>query len=296
MKNKGMIRVISLMVILLMMSMLFVSCKSKEDKIDGMIDEAEDLLDDEEYKDAIDIFEEIIDMDDENIDAYYGLAEAYIGREKFDKAEKYLEEIIDIDEEEEDAYETLANLYYIQDGNIDKAIKLLEDGVDETDSKKLSELLNKFDGNMMNDFGTDEEDSIFDIDEEYADDIDEEDDFDSDMLDRTEIPENYPHGFVPLVGVDNAVVLGANEQEIDGVGAIYAVVFGVNRDADDIAAEIERDLQAYILNIGGSFESINGRIFTGIVSDYQFSVAVSENIGDGYMSTVDYTVMRMEEE
>lgn len=72
--------------------------KGKDDKdvdIDDMLSEAEDLMDDEEYEDAIDIYLDILDEDDECVEAYLNIADCYMEIGKDDKAEKILSKGID---------------------------------------------------------------------------------------------------------------------------------------------------------------------------------------------------------
>lgn len=64
--------------------------KSSKFDIDDALEEAEELMDDEEWKDAVELYKEILENDDECVEAYLNLAECYINLDKMDKAEKIL--------------------------------------------------------------------------------------------------------------------------------------------------------------------------------------------------------------
>lgn len=67
------------------------SKKEKVKDVDDALSEVEDLMDDEEWKDAIDLCEKIINTDEECEDAYIYMARCYEALDKHDKAIKTLE-------------------------------------------------------------------------------------------------------------------------------------------------------------------------------------------------------------
>lgn len=64
--------------------------KLSKNDIEDALEEAEELMDDEEWKDAVEIYKEILESDDECVEAYLNLAECYIKLDKMEKAEKIL--------------------------------------------------------------------------------------------------------------------------------------------------------------------------------------------------------------
>jgi len=77
----------------LILSLLFVTSCS----LGGpSLDKANKLLDDEKYSDAIDMFQELIDENETEFDAWFGIVEAYMQDEEFGDAEDTLEEMLDV--------------------------------------------------------------------------------------------------------------------------------------------------------------------------------------------------------
>jgi hypothetical protein len=91
------------MLLSVVMVLIMVGCVPTGGK--ASIDKAYDLIDDKEYDDAIDMFEDLIDEDNDALEAYLGLVEANIEAEEYGDADKALEDlqevIIDLFDEDE---------------------------------------------------------------------------------------------------------------------------------------------------------------------------------------------------
>ena len=55
------------------------------------MEKADEALSNKEYEEAIEIYKEILEKDEDNVEAYKGILKAYIAIGEFDKADKYYE-------------------------------------------------------------------------------------------------------------------------------------------------------------------------------------------------------------
>ncbi|MDA3847164.1 MAG: tetratricopeptide repeat protein, partial [Vallitaleaceae bacterium] len=94
-----------MVLILLSVSILFTGCDIL--KSEATIERAEKYMDRDDIDKAIEVYEELVDNDEEDYEAWFGLADAYMEDEEFEDAGDMLldmaEVIIDnYDEEDED--------------------------------------------------------------------------------------------------------------------------------------------------------------------------------------------------
>ncbi len=119
--------------------------------------------------------------------------------------------------------------------------------------------------------------------------------FNWNTLSDSEIPKDYPHDIVPIVGVDGGDILGASRQEMGGMGVSYVIVFGVNDSVANVSDKIGKELKQNASNAGGTFNSLSNQVFMGKIDNYEYTVAIGDGKADGYTTTVDYTVIHLAE-
>lgn len=98
MKNKLKIIIpvgISLIIIALAFVFIQFTPKAQTD-VAAMIDKAYDFITEQNFEEAIAVFEKVIEIDPKNVDAYIGIAEAYEKKGDIDKAIEWLEKGYDI--------------------------------------------------------------------------------------------------------------------------------------------------------------------------------------------------------
>lgn len=127
--------------------------------------------------------------------------------------------------------------------------------------------------------------------EDNDEDSDEDSEYNWDTLDGKKIPDGYPNENVPIVGVDNGVILGTDKQEMGAMGTSYVIIFGVNEEMVNVAKEIKEKTEKHMLDNGGSFQAIMDQMFMGNINNCQYTIAVGDGTNDGYTTTVDYTVI-----
>ncbi|HHW49329.1 MAG TPA: tetratricopeptide repeat protein [Clostridiaceae bacterium] len=76
------------------------------------------------------------------MEARIGLARAYVAAGQPDKAEKVLKEAMKIDPMRPEPYIELAKIY-INQGNIEEAVKILEQGYEKTKNEEIKRLLDE---------------------------------------------------------------------------------------------------------------------------------------------------------
>ena len=113
-----------------------------------------------------------------------------------------------------------------------------------------------------------------------------------DTLSGGAIPDDYPHGSVPIVQFSSSVILGTDRQEMGGMGVSYVIIFGIDEDVDVVSGKIRDELKQYIVNAGGTFQSITNQMFMGETDDCQYTIAIGDGTADGYKTIVDYTVIQ----
>lgn len=92
-----------------------------------------------DYGNAVEAYNEAIRIDPKNKQAYLGLAQAYSGSGEYDQAEVAYRELLNLDASNAEAYRELAEMYIRLD-QLEDAKSLLEQAVQQTDSEELQQL------------------------------------------------------------------------------------------------------------------------------------------------------------
>ncbi|MFZ7121607.1 MAG: hypothetical protein ACOWWH_11745 [Eubacteriaceae bacterium] len=110
--------------------------------------------------------------------------------------------------------------------------------------------------------------------------------FNWDTLSEKEVPDGYPHNKVPLFEGNGVKLLGADYQDAGGVD-VYIVILGCDKSISEVSDIVNSTLK----KTGGLENVLNGQMFMGSVDGWDFTVAIGDGSGDGFVSTIDYTVM-----
>ena len=119
---------------------LFIVNWRQEQKYQKNLDLGYRYLDQGYYNEAVLAFEAAIDIRPRSGEAYVGLGDAYTGIEAFDNARDSYEQARKLDKSLVDAYLGLANAY-LEMGDIEAAIRTLEEGLDVTQDREIEEWL-----------------------------------------------------------------------------------------------------------------------------------------------------------
>lgn len=92
-----------------------------------------------DYGNAVEAYNEAIRIDPKNTEAYLGLAQAYSGSADYEQAEVAYQQLLDLDASNADAYRELAEMYIRLD-QLESAKSLLEQAVQQTDNEELKQL------------------------------------------------------------------------------------------------------------------------------------------------------------
>ena len=101
----------------------------KEEIIEQELEEAEELLKEDEFEKAEKKYIEIITADQKNVDAYEGLAELYFEQRMYKEAKETLLFVLSIDRDSALAYTQLAEIEQIS-GTIEKALSYIASAVE----------------------------------------------------------------------------------------------------------------------------------------------------------------------
>lgn len=169
------------LVVVLFIAVPFSLTLAKDSKVKSNTNLGNKYLTEGKYEEAILAFEKIISIDSKNIPARIGLAKASIAIKKYDKASKALDEVLALDKNHSEALKMLYDLYslqakeaieakkydlaeefikkalvldskkvsfyislsdlYVKQGELDRAIKLLETGINSTGAEELKSKL-----------------------------------------------------------------------------------------------------------------------------------------------------------
>ena len=139
---------------LLLMPIVLLACgKSTEEQIAEQLELGQRYLAEMNYEEAVVAFQKVIELDDRNVDAYLGLGQVYEGQAEAAVAGSR-EEALRFYEQAAEAYETAlgfdetnANIYlnlsrvYIAMGDMDNAVRILEEGYEKTGDQRLKDRL-----------------------------------------------------------------------------------------------------------------------------------------------------------
>ena len=120
--------------------------------VENLIQQANDLINDGNYKEAIPVFQKILEVDQGNKEILYLFAMTNVELENFDEAEKLLYKLLDIDDEDT---ETLLQLGYLthQSGNVKKSKdlfhKIVEIDPENADAYQMLGLMAMDDGDYQ---------------------------------------------------------------------------------------------------------------------------------------------------
>ncbi len=144
MKRKIIIMSIVLLVIVAVSSVFLVK-KFNDTSLEHKLDLAHKYLKNGQYEEAVLTFEEIIEIDDAILKAYFGLAEAAEALGDFEKAEEALLAYIERDDNEEDVYELLGSVLE-QGGRYEEAAEAYKHGavLDHMDYDLISSAVNMY--------------------------------------------------------------------------------------------------------------------------------------------------------
>lgn len=110
--------------------------------------------------------------------------------------------------------------------------------------------------------------------------------FNWDTLSDQEIPDRYPHNKVPLFEGSGVKLLGADYQDAGGMD-VYIVVLSCDKSISEVCDIVDSTLK----KTGGLESVLNGQVFMGSVGGWDFTVAIGDGSADGFVTTIDYTVM-----
>ncbi|HPZ10548.1 MAG TPA: tetratricopeptide repeat protein, partial [Candidatus Eremiobacteraeota bacterium] len=86
----------------------------RDRKIDHLCKEAEEFLKKDDYKNAIDRYEEVKKLKSDSIEAFRGAGKVYLKKGEYEHARLSLERAIDIDKDDEESYLTMAKVFWEQ--------------------------------------------------------------------------------------------------------------------------------------------------------------------------------------
>lgn len=98
-------------------------------KIRGLLNDAESLIDDEDYKEAEKKLIEIISLDKRNIEAYKRLAEIYFKQKQYGQSEEILRHLLRMDPENDSFYLQLGEIAQ-EKGNNELALEYFQKAID----------------------------------------------------------------------------------------------------------------------------------------------------------------------
>ena len=137
--ERGKVKLVTTMLIMLLLA----ACGSPSNAYMEQYDLGMRYLSEGNYEKAVLAFTAAIEIDDKKPDAYIGRGDAYTASEKYDLAEMDYRTVLDIDETNADAYIKLSELFLAKDDE-KAAIRILQDGYERTEDKKIQEQLKKF--------------------------------------------------------------------------------------------------------------------------------------------------------
>lgn len=118
---------------------LFFSGGESSQPLEEALSLGERYMEELDYGNAVEAYNEAIRIDPKNKQAYLGLAQAYSGSGEYDQAEVAYRELLNLDASNAEAYRELAEMYIRLD-QLEKAKSLLEQAVQQTDSEELQQL------------------------------------------------------------------------------------------------------------------------------------------------------------
>jgi len=117
-KKKGFVKFIrgllyfSILAIILAGGGFYLNDYLRERKADILLDEAREFFKDEDYKEAIEKYGDVLDILPDSIEAHRGLAQVYTEKEEYEYARLSLERAFDIDREDEETILAMAQLFW----------------------------------------------------------------------------------------------------------------------------------------------------------------------------------------
>ncbi len=102
----------------------FINSKN-EQSFSYQIEKAQEAVEENDYKSAVEYYQKAIELDSNSIDARYSLADIYMKQKKNDSAMILYQEIIKLDKDSKDAYEKLISIYE-QKKDYDSILELAE--------------------------------------------------------------------------------------------------------------------------------------------------------------------------
>lgn len=127
----------------LALMLVLTACRSTADQLQEQLDLGQRYLQELNYTEAIAAFTKAIEIDPRRPDAYLGRADAYMGlyesggEENLQLAQADYEEALRLDDQQVEVYLRLAALY-IQQGETEKALALLQQGYEATGDQRLA--------------------------------------------------------------------------------------------------------------------------------------------------------------
>jgi tetratricopeptide (TPR) repeat protein len=130
--------IVAVALILFLAGFLILQKRIEEQKLTNQLELGDKALVEELYEKAITHYEEVINIDAENVDGFMGVANVYLAQEKYEEAVPVIQTALSVDDKNEDLYIQLADVY-VEMELYEDAIEILEDASEHLESGELTD-------------------------------------------------------------------------------------------------------------------------------------------------------------